>query len=36
MNSLFLKISAMSVASFLGSYVGTQKWFDKHDNSTER
>ena len=31
MNNLFLKITAMSVASFFGSYVGTQKWFDKHD-----
>tara|TARA_Y100000401_G_scaffold98787_1_gene86754 strand:+ start:229 stop:336 length:108 start_codon:yes stop_codon:yes gene_type:complete len=31
MKELFLKISAMSVASFIGSYVGTQKWFDKHE-----
>jgi len=35
MNSLFLKITTMSIASFLGSYVGTQKWFDKHDKSSE-
>ena len=33
MKELFLKISAMSIASFIGSYVGTQKWFKKHDKS---
>ena len=32
MKELFLKITTMSIASFLGSYIGTQKWFDKHDD----
>ena len=31
MKDLFLKITTMSIASFLGSYMGTQKWFDKHE-----
>jgi hypothetical protein len=31
MKELFLKITTMSIASFLGSYMGTQKWFKSHD-----
>jgi hypothetical protein len=31
MKDLFLKITTMSIASFLGSYIGTQKWFKRHD-----
>ena len=31
MKDLFLKITTMSIASFLGSYIGTQKWFYKHE-----
>ncbi len=32
MKELFLKISAMTIASFVGSYLGTQKWFEKQDD----
>jgi len=31
MKELFLKITTMTVASFLGSYIGTQKWFSKNN-----
>jgi hypothetical protein len=36
MKDLFLKITAMSFASFAGSYIGTQKWFDKHDKCDKK
>jgi hypothetical protein len=32
MKELLLKVTTMSIASFLGSYIGTQKWFDKHEH----
>ncbi len=36
MKDLFLKITVMSFASFAGSYIGTQKWFDKHDKCDKK
>jgi hypothetical protein len=33
MKELFLKITTMSIASFLGSYLGTKNWFNKHEKN---